>query len=96
VTLEQTTAFAIIAGMMVLFIWDKIRYDLTALLGLLAAMAASIVPVYKAFGGFSDQVVIIVGAALIISAVSASPESSGGSFGTQNRTCAPPARRSSC
>jgi len=54
--------------MMVLFVWGKIRYDLTALLGLLVGMAVGIVPVDKAFGGFSDQVVIIVGAALIISA----------------------------
>jgi di/tricarboxylate transporter len=68
VTLEQTIAFAIIVGMMVLFIWGRIRYDLTALLALLVAMAAGIVPVDKAFGGFSDQVVVIVGAALIISA----------------------------
>jgi di/tricarboxylate transporter len=68
VTLEQTIAFAIIVGMMVLFVWDKIRYDLTALLGLLVAIGAGIVPIDKAFGGFSDQVVIIVGAALVISA----------------------------
>jgi len=68
VTLEQTISFAVIIGMMVLFVWGKIRYDLTALLGLLVGMAVGIVPVDKAFGGFSDQVVIIVGAALIISA----------------------------
>jgi di/tricarboxylate transporter len=54
--------------MMVLFIWNKIRYDLTALLGLLAALAAGIVPVDKAFAGFSDQVVVIVASALIVSA----------------------------
>ncbi len=66
--LEQTIAFAIIVGMMVLFVWDRIRYDLTALLGLLVAIGAGIVPVDKAFNGFSDQVVIIVGGALIISA----------------------------
>jgi len=54
--------------MMVLFIWNKIRYDLTALLGLLAAIAAGIVPVDKAFVGFSDQVVVIVASALIVSA----------------------------
>lgn len=67
-TLEQAIAFVIIIGMMILFVWGRIRYDLTALLGLLAAMASGIVSADKAFGGFSDQVVIIVGAALIISA----------------------------
>jgi di/tricarboxylate transporter len=68
VTLEQTISFAVIIGMMVLFVWGKVRYDLTALLGLLVGIAVGIVPIDKAFGGFSDQVVIIVGAALIISA----------------------------
>ena len=67
-TLDQAIAFAIIVSMMVLFVWNRIRYDLTALLGLIAAMATGIVPVSEAFDGFSDQVVIIVGAALIISA----------------------------
>jgi di/tricarboxylate transporter len=68
VTFDQAAAFAITIGLMVCFVWDKIRYDLTALLGLLAAMAAGIVPVEKAFAGFSDQVVIIVGSALVLSA----------------------------
>lgn len=53
---------------MVLFVWNRIRYDLVALLGLLAAVATGIVPVGAAFSGFSDQVVVIVGAALIVSA----------------------------
>jgi di/tricarboxylate transporter len=67
-TVDQAVAFAIIIGLMVLFVSGKVRYDLTALLGLLAALAAGIVPIDKAFGGFGDQVVIIVGAALVISA----------------------------
>jgi di/tricarboxylate transporter len=54
--------------MMVLFVWNKFRYDLTALLGLLAGLATGIVPVEKAFVGFSDQVVVIVASALVISA----------------------------
>ena len=53
---------------MVLFVWNRIRYDLAALLGLLVAVATGIVPAEKAFAGFSDQVVVIVGAALIVSA----------------------------
>jgi di/tricarboxylate transporter len=67
-SIDQTAAFAIIAAMMVLFVWDKIRYDLTALLGLLAGIAAGIVPIDKAFSRFSDQVVVIVASALIVSA----------------------------
>ncbi|MGE0425610.1 MAG: SLC13 family permease [Reyranellaceae bacterium] len=54
--------------MMVLFVWNSIRYDLVALLGLLVAIASGIVPVDKAFSGFADQVVVIVASALIVSA----------------------------
>jgi di/tricarboxylate transporter len=68
VTLSTIGAVAIIAVLMVLFVWAKIRYDLIALLGLLAGMAGGIVPVDKAFSGFSDQVVVIVASALIVSA----------------------------
>jgi len=67
VTLQQGLAFAIIGGLMVLFVWNRIRFDLAALLGLLAAIAVGVVPVDKAFSGFSDQVVIIVAAALVVS-----------------------------
>jgi di/tricarboxylate transporter len=68
VTIQQSLAFAIIAAMMALFVWGRLRYDLVALLSLLAAIAAGIVPHDKAFTGFSDDIVIIVGSALIVSA----------------------------
>ena len=67
-TIDQTLSFAIIVGMMVLFAWGKLRYDLVALLALLAALAAGIVPTDKAFDGFSDDIVIIVASALVVSA----------------------------
>jgi di/tricarboxylate transporter len=67
-TLDQALAFAIIAGMMALFVWGRLRYDLVALLSLLAAIAAGIVPPDKAFSGFSDDIVIIVASALLVSA----------------------------
>jgi len=65
---DQSVAVAIVMALMVLFVWNRIRYDLAALLGLVAAMATGIVPIDKAFAGFSDQVVIIVGSALVVSA----------------------------
>jgi di/tricarboxylate transporter len=68
VTLDQTLVFAIFGAMMVLFVWDRIRYDLVALLGLLAAVAAGLVPAKEAFTGFSDDVVVIVGSVLVVSA----------------------------
>ncbi len=67
-TLDQGLAFTIIIGMMALFAWGRFRYDLVAVLALLAAIAAGIVPPDKAFSGFSDDIVIIVASALLVSA----------------------------
>jgi di/tricarboxylate transporter len=66
--LPQILAFAVLFGMMILFIWGKIRYDLVAVLALLASLLLGIVKPDEAFSGFSDDIVIIVGSALIISA----------------------------
>ena len=54
--------------MVALFAWNRLRHDLVALLGLLAAMACGVVPPDKAFVGFGDQVVVIVASALVASA----------------------------
>jgi di/tricarboxylate transporter len=67
-TIQQALAFGILFGMMALFAWGRIRYDLVALLGLLAAVAVGIVPHDKAFSGFGEDIVIIVASALIVSA----------------------------
>lgn len=66
-TLPQIFAFAILIGMMVAFAWGQLRYDLVALLGLLAAVLTGIVPYDKAFSGFSDDIVFIVASALVVS-----------------------------
>jgi di/tricarboxylate transporter len=67
-TLDQALAFAIIIGMMALFAWDRWRYDLVAVLALLVAVAVGVVPPEQAFKGFGDDIVIIVGSALVVSA----------------------------
>ncbi len=67
-TLAQTLAFAILAGMMALFVWGRLRYDLVAALALLTSVAVGIVPPKEAFKGFSDDIVIIVASALLVSA----------------------------
>jgi di/tricarboxylate transporter len=54
--------------MMALFVWGRFRYDVTAVIALLAAVAIGIVEPKNAFGGFSDDIVIIVGSALVLSA----------------------------
>ena len=67
-TSPQILAFSVLAGMMALFIWGRIRYDMVAILSLLAAVLVGIVEPGEAFAGFSDDIVIIVGSALVISA----------------------------
>ena len=67
-TTEQGLSFAIIAGMMALFAWGRWRYDLVAIVTLLTAVVAGIVPPEKAFKGFGDDIVIIVASALVVSA----------------------------
>lgn len=67
-TLPQALSFGLIAVIVALFIWNRFRFDLVALFGLLAALALGVVPADKAFSGFSDQVVVLVASALVISA----------------------------
>jgi len=67
-TLPQILSLATLAAMMALFVWGRFRYDVTAILALLAALALGIVKPRQAFSGFSDDIVIIVGSALVISA----------------------------
>ncbi len=67
-TLPQILSFAVIALMMGAFVWGRVRYDLVAACSLLLAIAVGIVPFDEAFSGFSDDIVIIVGSALLVSA----------------------------
>lgn len=67
-TQPQILAFAILGGMMMLFIWGRLRYDLVAILALLASVIAGTVPAKDAFKGFSDDIIIIVASALVVSA----------------------------
>ena len=66
-TTEQAIAFGILGAALVMFAWGRLRYDLVALLALLAGIASGIVPADRAFTGFGDDIVIIVGAALVVS-----------------------------
>ncbi|MFD0986187.1 SLC13 family permease [Methyloligella solikamskensis] len=65
---QRFLAFAIVIAMMGLFAWGRWRYDFVALMSLLAAIAVGIVPPDRAFTGFSNDIVIIVGTALVVSA----------------------------
>jgi di/tricarboxylate transporter len=67
-TFDQGLAFAIVIGAMALFVWGRPRYDMVACLALLASVAAGLVKPDQAFSGFSDDIVVIVGSALVVSA----------------------------
>jgi len=67
-TFEQGLAFTILGATILMFALDKLRYDLVALLSLAAGLLAGLVPPEKAFHGFSDPVVVVVAAALVVSA----------------------------
>ncbi|QIG81095.1 SLC13 family permease [Stakelama tenebrarum] len=66
-TLPQTLSVIVLAVMMALFIWGRFRYDVVAVMALLAGIATGIVSPEAAFTGFSDDIVIIVGSALVLS-----------------------------
>jgi di/tricarboxylate transporter len=66
-TLPQILSVAVLVGMMLLFIWGRLRYDLVAVTALLAALAVGVVEPKEAFSGFSDDIVVIVASALVLS-----------------------------
>jgi di/tricarboxylate transporter len=66
-TVPQAFSFAILTGLLVLFIWDRLRFDIVALLALLAAVACGIVPANKAFTGFSNSLLPLIAGALVVS-----------------------------
>lgn len=67
-TQPQVLSVLVVAGMMAAFLWGRLRYDIVAMLALLVAVALGLVPAADAFKGFSDDIVIIVGSALVLSA----------------------------
>ncbi|HYE52904.1 MAG TPA: SLC13 family permease [Azospirillaceae bacterium] len=67
-TAEQIMAFGLVGGVVALLVWDRIRFDLVALMGLLAAVGLGLVEPKKAFEGFADDIVVIIASALVVSA----------------------------
>ena len=67
-THDQALTLVILGAVIGLFIWDRLRYDIVALLALLAAVAAGILPANRAFSGFANPVLPLIAAALIVSA----------------------------
>jgi di/tricarboxylate transporter len=67
-TTPQILIFVILAVMMTLFLWDRLRYDVVALLALLAAVLTGVIPTKDAFSGFGNEVLPLIAAALVVSA----------------------------
>jgi di/tricarboxylate transporter len=67
-TLDQVLAFGLIGITVAAFVWDRLPYDVVALTALAVGIVIGLVPADRAFFGFSDDIVIIVGAALVLSA----------------------------
>jgi di/tricarboxylate transporter len=67
-TRDQILTLAILTGMIVLFLSNRLRYDIVGLLGLVTAVFAGVVPVDHAFSGFANPVLPLIAAALVISA----------------------------
>jgi di/tricarboxylate transporter len=65
--LDQILIGAVIVGALVLFVWDKWRYDLVAMMALLLAAVLGLVPSGEVFTGFGNAAVITVAAVLVIS-----------------------------
>ncbi len=66
--LNQALAFAVLSGAVAMFAWGRFRYDLVALTALLVGLVLGLVPAKAAFTGFTSDVVVIIAAALVISA----------------------------
>jgi di/tricarboxylate transporter len=66
--LNQWLAIGLIVVMMIAFIWGRFRYDIVSVGALIAGLVLGIVKPEHAFTGFADDIVIIVGSALVVSA----------------------------
>jgi len=66
-TLQQVLSLALLGGLLALFVWDRFRFDVVALIALIAAVALGVVPAQKAFDGFGNSLLPLIASALIVS-----------------------------
>jgi len=67
VTTEQLTLFGVLLVTLVLFVWNRWRYDVVALLALVVSGLAGLVPPEDLFVGLSHPAVVTVAAVLVVS-----------------------------
>jgi len=67
-TLQQALAFGLVGVTIAGFIWGRWRYDVIAVLALLAGVTLNVVPAKAAFDGFKNDITVIIACALVVSA----------------------------
>ncbi len=67
-TLQQGLSFALVGATVLCFVWGRWRYDLIAVGALAVGVVSGLIPVKSAFDGFSNDIVIIIASALVLSA----------------------------
>jgi len=67
-TLQQALAFGLMGATIAGFIWGRWRYDVIAVLALLAGVTLNVVPAKAAFDGFKNDITVIIACALVVSA----------------------------
>ena len=66
-TLDQSIAFGTLLFAFALFLWGRFRYDVVAMMALLAVTLTGLIPFDQAFLGFAHPAVITVAAVLVLS-----------------------------
>ncbi len=66
-TTDQAIVFAVLAAALAMFIWNRWRYDIVALIALLVVAFAGLVPPDQVFSGLGHPAVITVAAVLVLS-----------------------------
>lgn len=67
-TLQQGLSFGLIGATVLCFLWGRWRYDLIALGALAVGVVTGLIPAKSAFEGFSNDIVVIIASALVLSA----------------------------
>ncbi|GGE52799.1 permease [Streptosporangium jomthongense] len=66
-SIEQGIVFAVLGTTLAMFVWNRLRFDVVAMLALLAVAITGLVPTEELFAGFGHPAVITVAAVLVIS-----------------------------
>ncbi len=66
-TAQQLLVFCVLGATLILFIWNRWRYDVVAIMALMAIALAGLIPPADVFAGFGHPAVITVAAVLVLS-----------------------------